>query len=145
SASGMSRTGMLMLRTPMAAWIASSTVCRFRSMCLRSATPYTTVDRPTARYGATGAGGPFDFPSEALVGRRRPDPDFLPGIDPPRNVGVPEATPSPCPVGADVASVDRLGAKYLPGRMGDAHVHGRRSVREAPPGRTSVRRRRRAN
>ena len=42
-------TGMLMLMTPIAAWIASSIVWRLRSMCLRSPTPYTTVEIPTAR------------------------------------------------------------------------------------------------
>ena len=38
-----------------AAWIASSTIARLRSMCLRSPMPCTTVDRPTAMYGATPA------------------------------------------------------------------------------------------
>ena len=47
-------TGMLMLITDIAAWMPSSIVCRLRRMCLRSPIPYTTVDRPTARYGAIG-------------------------------------------------------------------------------------------
>ncbi len=55
SASAISRTGMLMPMIDIAAWMPSSIVSRFQRMCLRSATPYTTVDMPTARYGATGS------------------------------------------------------------------------------------------
>src|ERR1700724_115658 len=54
SARAISFTGMLMLMTPMAAWMASSMMSRFCWICLRSPTPYTTVESPTARYGATG-------------------------------------------------------------------------------------------
>jgi hypothetical protein len=39
SASAISLIGMLMLMTPIAAWMASSIVARFRRMCFRSATP----------------------------------------------------------------------------------------------------------
>ena len=39
SASAMILIGMLMLMTPIAAWMASSMVARLRRMCLRSATP----------------------------------------------------------------------------------------------------------
>src|SRR5947207_2718950 len=60
SASATSLIGMLMLMTPKAAWMASSTVARFRRMCFRSPTPYTTVDSPTARYGAIGLGAVFE-------------------------------------------------------------------------------------
>jgi len=40
---------MLIEMIPIAAWMASSTISRFRAMWARSATPYTTVESPTAR------------------------------------------------------------------------------------------------
>ena len=49
SASAMSLTGMLIEMIPIAAWTASSMVSRFWAMCLRSPTPCTTVEIPTAR------------------------------------------------------------------------------------------------
>ena len=56
SASAIMRTGMLMPMIEAAAWIASSMIARLRSMCLRAPMPWTTVEMPTAMYGATGAG-----------------------------------------------------------------------------------------
>ena len=49
SANAINFTGMLMEMIPIAAWIASSRVSRFPSMSFRLPTPWTTVDRPTAR------------------------------------------------------------------------------------------------
>ena len=48
SASAISFTGMLMPMIDDAAWIESSTIRRYRSMCLRSQMPCTTVESPTA-------------------------------------------------------------------------------------------------
>jgi hypothetical protein len=48
SASAITRTGMLIPITDIAAWIPSSITARLRLMCLRSPTPWTTVESPTA-------------------------------------------------------------------------------------------------
>ncbi len=50
------RTGMLMPMIETAAWMASSMIARFRSMWRRAPMPWTTVEMPTAMYGATGTG-----------------------------------------------------------------------------------------
>src|SRR5438128_12486331 len=67
SASAISLTGMLMLTTDIAAWIPSSMVSRFFRMSLRLPIPYTTVERPTAMYGATDVRGCLPSPFRPLL------------------------------------------------------------------------------